>query len=423
VIRVHVAGIAAVAALLCVAAGAAEPARPLLVTVDDLPIQGRDADPASRARITRELLAALAKHRIQAVGLVTWNNLRAPEEEKLLDAWLDAGHELGNHSFAHLDYTRTSIEDYLADVERGRAELARLLAARGRTLRWFRFPFLREGDTPEKLDAMRAWLARTGQRNLPVTIDNQDWSFDVPWRHAFSTPAGEDDLRVGERYQSALRLAVEHHARHGDALLSRSSPQILLLHANAVGTAQWDALFGWLTATGHRFATADEVLADPAFALPHRFVSPYGPSLWDRLEHEREWQEVQADVRALLSAQAADWSRGDIEAFCSVYTEDTAFVAADGLTRGREAIVARYRERYPDGAAMGRLDLEVVELRELSGTELTMLGDATPGAIHAVSLVARWRLQRQSEAPLSGLTLLVLHRRRGEWKIVQDASL
>lgn len=34
------------------ATSAARTARPLLVTVDDLPIQGPDADPGSRARLT-----------------------------------------------------------------------------------------------------------------------------------------------------------------------------------------------------------------------------------------------------------------------------------------------------------------------------------------------------------------------------------
>ena len=64
---------AAVLSLLAAAAARAAPntARPLLVTVDDLPMGAGDKhrDPADRDRITRGLLAALAKHRIQAVGL------------------------------------------------------------------------------------------------------------------------------------------------------------------------------------------------------------------------------------------------------------------------------------------------------------------------------------------------------------------
>ena len=167
---------------------------PLLVTVDDLPLGSNrlHPDPAERERITRGLLAVLKKHHIQAVGLVTWRNVETPRGEGLLDLWLKDGHELGNHSFAHLDYTRTGADEYLADVEKGRATLAAFLEARGRKLRFFRYPFLREGDTREKLDRGRAWLQATGQRNLPVTIDDQDWSFEEPWVKA---RAANDSLR------------------------------------------------------------------------------------------------------------------------------------------------------------------------------------------------------------------------------------
>jgi hypothetical protein len=38
--------------------------------------------------------------------------------------WLSAGHELGTHGCAHLDYAATDLPVYLADLERGRRSLA-----------------------------------------------------------------------------------------------------------------------------------------------------------------------------------------------------------------------------------------------------------------------------------------------------------
>jgi hypothetical protein len=59
--------------------------RPVLVTVDDLPIAAGSLhpDPAERERLTNELLAVLAAHRIPAAGIVTWSNLRSPAETRL----------------------------------------------------------------------------------------------------------------------------------------------------------------------------------------------------------------------------------------------------------------------------------------------------------------------------------------------------
>ncbi len=140
------------------------------------------ADAADRQRITEGLLAVLAKHRVPAVGFVIWSSVRDDADRALLDRWLAAGHEIGNHSDRHLNLTTTAADTWLADVERAREGLDGFLRERkGRPLRFFRFPFLREGDTDAKVDAVRAWLARTGQRNLTVTIDDQDWSYEEPW--------------------------------------------------------------------------------------------------------------------------------------------------------------------------------------------------------------------------------------------------
>jgi len=398
--------------------------RPLLVTVDDLPIGGSGHDsPEERERITRGLLDALARHGVRAVALVTWGNVRSEADLGLLDLWLKAGHELGNHTDRHLSYTSTPIPAYLADVEGARARLAAFLEARGRTLRFFRFPFLREGDTDEKLDAMRAWLERTGQRNLPVTIDDQDWSFDKPWTVARRAGDAKGMARVASDYQAALRLAARHHEARGDRLFGRPVPQILLLHANEVGSAQWDALFSWLEESGHRFATADEVLADPAFAEPHRFVATHGVGLWDRIAHGRREDEVRRQVAAALDRQVQAWNRGDLDGFVSVYAEDATFVSPSGLTHGRQAVLDRYRKKYPDKAAMGTLSLVPVETRLSWGIEGSMNGDAIAGDIQGVSIVARWTLAYPDKPPASGLTLLVLRPFGEGWAIVQDASM
>jgi peptidoglycan/xylan/chitin deacetylase (PgdA/CDA1 family)/ketosteroid isomerase-like protein len=398
--------------------------RPILVTVDDLPIAGGGHDdPEERRRITEGLLGHLERHRIRAVGLVTWANVRGADDRALLEQWLAAGHELGNHSYDHPNYSTTPFEAYRADMERARMELEALLGPHGRDLRFFRFPYLREGDTPEKVAAMRAYLRETGQQNLPVTLDNQDWSYDRPWREARKAGDEARAAAVAEDYHAALRISIRHHERRGDQLLGRTTPQILLLHANAIGAAEWGRLFEWLAATGHRFADADEVLAEPLLADPPAIVAPKGYGTWDRLWQQRGEDEAREGAAAVLAAQAEAWNAGDLEAFCAVYAEDAAYVSPTGVTRGREAILSRYRERYPDRAAMGTLSFELVETRPVAGVEVSLLGDAKPGRVHGVSVVARWRLAYADRDPAEGWTLLVLRRRGDGWEMVQDASL
>ncbi len=117
----------------------------------------------------------------------------------------------------------------------------------------------------------------------------------------------------------------------------------------------------------------------------------------------------EAAVLAILEESATAWSAGDLEAFVSIYAEDCLFMTSSGLTRGRAAVLTRYRERYPDRQAMGTLQLEVVETRP-----------APPGGL---AIAARWILAYPDRPAASGHTLVIFRRIDGNWRIVQDASM
>ncbi len=412
-------------------AAQASPPRPLLVTVDDLPVAGTAArgDAVARRATTEALLAVLKKHGIRAVAFVIAGNVKTADDQAILQRWLDEGHEIGSHSNTHPSFTALTAETYVDDVAASRKALTDWLTPRGRTLRFYRFPYLQEGDTAEKVEAARAALASAGLRNVPVTLDGADWSFDRQWAAAVASgdEAAMNDVR--QSYLTALRLAVTRTEPAADRLLGRLAPQVLLIHANAVGAAHWDAMFTWLAAHGHRFAPADEVLADETFRDLPKDPAHYGYGHYHRLEKLRRLAEVRAEVTAVLEAQAAAWNRGDLEAFCALYAADASFASPTGLVRGRDAVRARYRTKYPDAASRGRLSFAIEETRLASGLEVTPFGLASPGDVTGASIVARYTLTYEGKPPATGLTLIVLRPRRNvpegqpRWEIVQDASM
>lgn len=153
--------------------------------------------------------------------------------------------------------------------------------------------------------------------------------------------------------------------------------------------------------------------------MPYRYFTPVLLALLSLLAPlavRAEEPSPEAQVAALLRMQAEAWSRGDLEAFTSVYAEDAAFLTADGLIRGRRDVLERYRKRYPDAAAMGKLTLEVIETRVFPSRKEAA----------GVSVAARWRLEYPGQADrktAEGLTLIVLRRTAKSWEIVQDASM
>lgn len=134
--------------------------RTVTVTFDDLPYQAPAAemcDPAAATKLMQDFLAMLRPLDTHGVGFVNEGQVCAERRGELLpallSAWLDAGLELGNHTFDHSSLNAVEAATWLADVDAGAWITGPLLAARGETLRWFRHPYLHTGETPEKKSA------------------------------------------------------------------------------------------------------------------------------------------------------------------------------------------------------------------------------------------------------------------------------
>ncbi len=118
-------------------------------------------------------------------------------------------------------------------------------------------------------------------------------------------------------------------------------------------------------------------------------------------------QSVAAEVLEILDAQVEAWNKGDIEGFMAGYLRsgELRFTSGNEVRRGWRNTLERYRQTYPDRAAMGTLAFEELDVRVLSG--------------HAAQVFGRFRLTRESDEPTGLFTLLV--ERHGErWLIVTD---
>jgi peptidoglycan/xylan/chitin deacetylase (PgdA/CDA1 family) len=98
--------------------------REVAVTFDDLPASRLELTPAELDRLTRDLLAAVRQHGVPAVGFVNEGKLFADatlqaDRVNILRQWVEAGVELGNHTYSHADLHRTTLDDFERDVLRG----------------------------------------------------------------------------------------------------------------------------------------------------------------------------------------------------------------------------------------------------------------------------------------------------------------
>src|SRR5688572_23526290 len=137
--------------LTCTCVLAKEPRLKVALTFDDLPINGQLPAGVTKTQITRDTVAVLKKHRIPpSYGFINAHQLEGdPDGAQALKAWVEGGHPVGNHTYTHIDLTKNSAEDFQRNVLQNEPAL-QLLTAGVFEQRWFRYPFLHEGDTLEK---------------------------------------------------------------------------------------------------------------------------------------------------------------------------------------------------------------------------------------------------------------------------------
>lgn len=118
-------------------------------------------------------------------------------------------------------------------------------------------------------------------------------------------------------------------------------------------------------------------------------------------------QTVAAAVLEVLDAQVEAWNEGDLEGFMEGYlrSEELRFASGNEIRRGWRNTLERYRQTYPDRAAMGTLAFEELDVRVLSE--------------HAAMVFGRFRLTRESDEP-TGLFTLLVERHGDQWLIVAD---
>lgn len=266
--------------------GHREVGRAVAFTFDDLPV-ARTTSLADAQGITGRLLEHIRLLRIPAIGFVNEGKLRSvPGEEiqrtALLDAWLDQGLDLGNHTYSHLRLYGASLADFQADVLRGEEVTRRLMAARGRKPRYFRHPTLNTGPNRETKQAVERFLADHGYTVAPVTIDNDEYLYAFAYDGARAQRDSALMGRIGKDYIRYMAEVFRFYEHLSIGLLAREPKQTLLLHANALNADYLDELASMLAGRGYTYVSLDEALADPAYALPDEYLGARGPSWLER---------------------------------------------------------------------------------------------------------------------------------------------
>lgn len=251
---------------------------PVAITVDDLPWAG--AEPAGghaeKAATVAAMVAVLREAGAPAVGFV---NCGKPDQD-LLQPWREAGFELANHQQDHANANTTPPDVWLAGAQQCTDALDDHAP-----VRFFRYPYLRNGGTAERRDALASALTtQQGLQLARVTIDNHEWKLAFLYADAKARGDAMAQARIAQAYTAHVRDAARHFRALAKDKLGREPAHVLLLHANALLAEHGATMLAALAEDGATFISLEQALADPLYAKPDRYVGTGGVSWLYRVD-------------------------------------------------------------------------------------------------------------------------------------------
>jgi peptidoglycan/xylan/chitin deacetylase (PgdA/CDA1 family) len=247
----------------------------IAITFDDLPLNGAPFEVKRLQNMTSKLLSVFTKHQVPVVGFVNESQLYIPGETDariaILKTWVDAGVELGNHTFAHVGFANTSLAAYQDDFIRGETISNMLMKPKGQKVRYFRHPYLQMGKTQELEKSFEQFIAERGYKIAPVTIDTMDWMFLAAYLNAQKQGDMKMIEQVSQEYLKLVERRFDYSEKASIELFGRPIKHILLLHSNELNADNFEALVTLLKTRGYQFITLEQALTDPVYQSPDRY--------------------------------------------------------------------------------------------------------------------------------------------------------
>ena len=243
----------------------------LAITFDDSPRSAEGYfDGPTRAK---KLITNLKDHDIKQVAFFSVSKQLDKEGKQRLNAYSDAGHIIANHTFSHPNINDMSLIDYKQDFLLANSHLNSYKNFR----KWFRFPYLREGDSIEKRDGMRVFLKEKGYINAYITLNNYDWYIESLFQKAVKNGVKIDFDALKYFYIDVMMESIEYYDQMAETHLGYSPKHVLLLHEMDVSALFIGDLSEELRNKGWEIIAPQQAYNDPISKYKTDNIFKYNP--------------------------------------------------------------------------------------------------------------------------------------------------
>jgi lysophospholipase L1-like esterase len=281
-------------------AAAAAGAPKIAFTFDDLPAHSALPAGVTRVDVASNIINALRDAAVPPVyGFVNGARVEEkPADVAVLQAWRSAVYPLGNHTWSHMNLNQHTIPEFEADIQRNEPLLEEWM--KGADWHWFRFPYLAEGETPEKHTAVRRLLAQRGYKIAAVTMSFGDYMWNEPYARCKDKGDESAVAMLKATYLEAADESIGYYRELSQTLLGRDIPYVLLMHIGALDAEMLPELLIVYRARGFNFVSLPEAEQDPWYQPE---IDPRLPSATDTLEGTMAARHLAAPSHATPAVQ------------------------------------------------------------------------------------------------------------------------
>lgn len=227
-------------------------------------------------QINTNILKHLQDQQIKSIVFPSLVKIGDYQGKELFQEWGKSGHLIGNHSALHQNLNKENVtaQDYVQSIEQADTVLKTL----PNYTRIYRYPFLKEGNTAEKRDAVYQWLEQHHYTIGGVSIDASDWLYNRKYLDYTKQQNQEKLQRLKQAYISHLLNRADYYDQLALLTLKRSPQHVLLLHVNAINAAFLKDVITAFQQRGWIFISAEQALQDPIYAQRSQNI-PAGESV------------------------------------------------------------------------------------------------------------------------------------------------
>jgi peptidoglycan/xylan/chitin deacetylase (PgdA/CDA1 family) len=196
--------------------------------------------------------------------------------QKILRRWKSSGYFLGNHTFSHISHHEKGTQELIQDIQKNESTLIDFVDTI-EELKVFRFPYLEEGNSKQQRYDARFYLNQRKYRTAQVTMDFEDWSWQVPLKRCLDEKNEEKIKELKEAYLKFALDRIETSQSMSQKIWgAKKIKHILLLHFNAPLALWMNDLLKKLSEKGVQFISSKEAIYDSFYDEDTTYMGSVG---------------------------------------------------------------------------------------------------------------------------------------------------